>query len=151
MRSVKEFFKSRSLGFYFLAAAVLLALIQLIIYSAAFSDPAFVKYKHWSVILFSVLAMCSGLGLCLTRKTEYFAPLAVFVFELLSFVMFVKYGYMYFSELFFAGVSAEAFAQMNYGYMGSIILYILCWGTSIASFFLRQRKKAQPVKEEATV
>lgn len=141
MKSVKEFFKSRSFGFYFTAGALLLALIQLIIYAAAFSTVDFVKYRHWTVIFCSVLAICAGVGLSCFKWTEHFAPLAVFVLTLASFLMFVKYGYMYFSELFFAGVSAEAVSQMYYGYMGSIVLYIMMWGVSIAALFLRQSKR----------
>ena len=139
--TVKNFFKSRGLGFYFTAGAVLLSLIQLIIYSTAFSTVDFVKYKHWTVIFCSVLAILSGIGLSCTKWTERFAPLAAFVCALASFLMFIRYGYMYFTELFFAGVSAEAISQMYYGYMGSIILYVLIWGVSIAAFFLRQSKR----------
>lgn len=141
MNLVKDFFKSRRIGFYLTVAAVILALVQLIVYAAAFSASDFIRYKHWSVILFSVFAMLFGLGLGLTRWTEPFAPLAVFVFELISFLMFAKYGYMYFSELFFAGVTAEAVSQMYYGYMASIVLYVLIWGVSIAAFFTHQSKK----------
>lgn len=151
MQILKDFFKSRSIGFYFTVIAVLFAVIQLIIYAVAFSAVAFVKYKHWSVILCSVFAIILGLGFSCTRWTQTFAPLAVLVFELLSFLMFVKYGYMYFSELFFAGISATAISQMYYGYMASIIFYVLCWASGIAAMFLRQSKNAKIQKGAETV
>lgn len=143
MQLVKDFFKSRRLGFYFTVAAVLLALIQVIIYAAAFSTIRFVVYKHWSVILFSVFAILAGIGLSCTKWTETFAPVAILVFEVLSFVMFVKFGYMYFSEHFYGGVTLETIFSLHYGYLGSIILYILTWAVCAAAMFMRQSKKVQ--------
>ena len=93
IQKIKDFFKSRWLGFYFTAGAVLLSLIQLIIYSAAFSAVDFVKYKHWTVIFCSALAMIFGIGLSCTRWTEKFAPLAVFVCAPASFLMEVEIRY----------------------------------------------------------
>lgn len=143
MQLVKDFFKSRRLGFYFTVAAVLLALIQVIIYAAAFSTIRFIVYKHWSVILFSVFAILAGIGLSCTKWTETFAPVAILVFEVLSFVMFVKFGYMYFSEHFYGGVTLETIFSLHYGYLGSIILYILTWAVSAAAMFMRQSKQVQ--------
>lgn len=147
MQLVKDFFKSRSIGFYFTLIAIAIAIVQVIIYATAFSGVAFIKYKHWSVILCSVLAIVLGAAMSCTKWTESFAPLVVFIFELLSFLMFIKYGYMYFSELFFAGVTPERISQMYYGYMASIILYVVCWAVSIAAVFMRQSRKSKAVKE----
>ncbi len=135
------FIKTRRTGFYFLIAALILSLTQIIIYNVAFSANDFIQYKHYSVILLAVFAIILGLGLSLFKWTESIAPFVTFFLEVFSFMMFFKYGYMYFSELFFAGVTWQRITEMYYGYMASIILYILIFITSIVSFFSKQSKK----------
>lgn len=136
----KTFITSRSLGFYFLVSALILSLVQIVIYNVAFSANDFIQYKHYSVILCASLAIVCGLLLSLTKWTDSFAAYITFFLELLSFLMFLKYGYMYFSELFFAGVTWTRITQMYYGYMASIILYLIIFVITIASFFMKQRK-----------
>lgn len=136
--TVKYFLITRRLGFYFIVAAVVLALVQVIIYGIAFSELSFTKYRHWSVIFFSVISIISGLGLTVSRWTSPWAAGVMLVMEFLSFLMFFKYGYMYFSELFFAGVTAEVIGEMYYGYMASMILYVLVFIIGIAAVFLKQ-------------
>lgn len=144
VEKAKTFIASRSLGFYFLVSALILSLVQIIIYNVAFSANDFIQYKHYSVILIASIAIVAGLGLSLTRWTDTFAPYVVFFLEFLSFLMFIKYGYMYFSELFFAGITWVRITEMYYGYMASIILYLIIFITTLASFFMKQRK----IKEE---
>lgn len=139
----KEFIKTRGLGFYFLVGAVILSLIQIIIYEVAFSHSDFLRYKHFSVTLLAVLAIIVSLGMTLTKRTKQLAPITMFFMELFSFMMLMKYGYMYFSELFFGGISLEVIGQMYYGYMGSIVLYVLIFIITIAAFFMKQSKNIE--------
>ncbi len=138
------------IGFYFLLGATLLSLIEIIIYEVSFSHVDFVRYKHYSVTLLAVLAIIIGLGLTTTKWTKQLAPITMFLMELFSFMMLLKYGYMYFSELFFGGVTMEVIGQMYYGYMWSIILYILIFILTIAAFFMKQTKeiKGEEVPDE---
>ena len=148
MQYLKDFIKSRGVGFYFTIVSILLMLIQVILYAVSFSNEMFIQYKHWTVIFFMALAIVAGLGLSLTRWTRSFAPLAIFVLELLSFLMFAKYGYWYFTEVFFGGVvNAETIGSMYWGYKSSIVLYVLVLIASGASIFIKQAKNKNIVGE----
>lgn len=148
MEKAKSFITSRSVGFYFLASAMILSLVQIIIYGVAFSANDFIQYKHYSVILIASLAIVVGLALSMTKWTDAIAPYVVFFLEIFSFLMFLKHGYMYFSELFFAGVTWTRITEMYYGYMASIILYLIIFVITIASFFMKQRKEKEERKVE---
>lgn len=140
------YFKTRGVGFYFTAVAVVLSFIQFIIYIAAFTPAAWISYMHWSVVFFAVVAIAGGIVLSLFDKTAGFAPAIVTLAEFLSFLMFMRYGYMYFSQIFFSGVSLTLIFQMYYGYLGSLILYFLTFIIGIAAIFIRQVRK--PIKKD---
>ena len=46
VENAKSFITSRSIGFYFLVSAMILSLVQIIIYDVAFSANDFIQYKH---------------------------------------------------------------------------------------------------------
>ena len=145
---LKNFFKSKALGFYFTAAVVALSLVQLIVYVAAFTPVSWESYMHWTVIFFSVLAILSGIGLALFKITSPWAPAAATLMEFLSFLMFMRYGYMYFSQVFYSGISLSLIFQMYYGYLVSIILYIVIFGLGVAAMSIKQNKPEENTKVE---
>ena len=66
--------------------------------------------------------------------------------------MFMRYGYMYFSQIFFGGISLSLFFQMHFGYLWCILLYVAVFGIGIAGMFLKQSKKeAERQKETVAV
>ena len=83
---IKDFFKTRRIGFYFTVVAVVLALVQLIIYSVAFNDVLYVQYRSTAAIVCSSLAIVLGVLLSCTHWTERCAPAAVALLELLAFL-----------------------------------------------------------------
>lgn len=52
LEKLKNYFKSKALGFYFTAAVVVLSFLQLIVYIAAFTPVSWESYMHWTVIFF---------------------------------------------------------------------------------------------------
>lgn len=140
LEKLKTYFKSKALGFYFTAAVVVLSFVQLIVYVAAFTPVSWESYMHWTVIFFSVLAILSGVGLSVFKITSPWAPAAATLMEFLSFLMFMRYGYMYFSQIFYSGVTLSLIFQMYYGYLVSIILYVVVFGLGIAAMSLKQNK-----------
>ena len=146
LEKLKNYFKSKALGFYFTMAVVVLSFVQLIVYVAAFTPVSWESYMHWTVIFFSVLAIISGIGLSVLKVTSPWAPVAATLMEFLSLLMFVRYGYMYFSQIFFGGFSLALVFQMYYGYLVSLILYVCILGVGTASIFLKQTKRAENCK-----
>lgn len=140
LEKLKNYFKSKALGFYFTAAVTLLSFVQLIIYIAAFTPVSWESYMHWTVIFFSVLAVISGIVLSIFKVTSPWAPAAATLMEFLSFLMFLRYGYMYFSQIFFSGVTLSLIFQMYYGYLVSIIFYVVTLVLGVVAMALKQNK-----------
>lgn len=147
LEKFKDYFKTRDIGFYFTMSVVLLSAVELIIYTVAFSPVTWETYMHWSVIFFIVMAIVLGIGLSIFNVTAPWAPAAATLMEFLSFLMFMRYGYMYFSQIFYSGFSLSLFFQMYYGYLVSIFLYIIMFGLGIASSFLKQYHKVEKTTE----
>lgn len=143
VEKLKEYFKTRGIGFYFTLVVVILSFIGVIIYVVAFNNDTWVSYMHWSVILFLSLSIIFGAGLSIFNVTSSWAPAAATLFNFLSFLMFMRYGYMYFSQIFYSGITISLIFQMYYGYLASLILYILALGLGIAAISLKQYKKVE--------
>lgn len=139
----KNFFKTRSVGFYLTMSAVVLSLIQLIIYAIAFNAELYVQYFSTAAVIWSVLAMVLGIALSCTKWTEQWAPAAVAVCELMAFLFFIKDGYWYFTTQFYAGISMQAIVTTYYGYLWSIGLFVVILLLSVASVYIRQSKKRE--------
>ena len=97
-----------------------------------------------------MIAVVLCVGLACFKYTERFAPVALTVFELISFYMFMLYGYMYFSTLFYNGISAEAISLMHYGYWLSIVLYVLTFASGIVAIYKKQSKEEKTVARGVT-
>lgn len=137
---IKNFFKTRGVGFYLTVAAVILALVQLIIYSVAFNDILYVQYRSTTAIVCSSLAIVLGVLFSCTMWTERCAPAAVALLELLAFLFFIRDGYWYFTTQFFAGVTWTAIVTTYYGYLVSIVMFVVILVLSVASMYIRQSK-----------
>lgn len=137
---VKNFIKTRALGFYFTLAATILAIIQAIIYSIAFNDPLYVQYFSTTALTCSIFAIVLGVILSCTKWTERWAPAAIAALELAAFMMFIRDGYRYFTTQFYGGVTTQAILSTYYGYLYSIVFFIIILGLSVASIYLKQSK-----------
>lgn len=147
--TVKNFFKTRRAGFYFTVAAVILSLIELIIYSMAFNDILYVQYYSTASVTCSVLAIVLGILFSCTKWTERCAPAAVALLELLAFLFFIREGYWYFTTQFYAGISWTAIITMYYGYLVSIVMYVVILIISVASMYMKQSKPCEEQKINA--
>ena len=135
--TVKNFFKTRRAGFYFTVAAVILSLIELIIYSMAFNDILYVQYYSTASVTCSVLAIVLGILFSCTKWTERCAPAAVALLELLAFLFFIREGYWYFTTQFFAGVTWTAILTTYYCYLVSIVMFVVILALSVASMYMK--------------
>ncbi len=148
LEKLKNYFKSKALGFYFTAAVVVLSFLQLIVYIAAFTPVSWESYMPLDGHILFGIGNHIGAGLSVLKMTSPWAPVAATLMEFLSLLMFVRYGYMYFSQIFFGGFSFALVFQMYYGYLVSIILYILILGLGTASIFFKQTKAVENCKTE---
>ena len=97
----------------------------------AFLDPRWQSYFDRSVVILSGLAAFFGLAsvaadaLFRWKAATHFGGGLCLLFAFLSFLMFNRYGYMYYSELFFGGIELRLIFSMYYGYLFSLLIYIV--------------------------
>ena len=143
MDKILNHLKNKKAGYYFVMAISLLSLIQLIIYLVAFLDSQWESYFDISIVIFSSLAFLSGLislvidGIFNIKEATHFGGGLCLLFNFLSFLMFNRYGYMYYSQVFFGGIEFRLIISMYYGYLYSLIIYIIVSGLGIASCFMK--------------
>ena len=143
MTQISNYLKNKKAGYYFLMAISLLSLVQLIIYVNAFLDPQWESYFDSSIVIFSSLAVLFGIGSIVVdvifkvKASTHFGGGLCLLFSFLSFLMFNRYGYMYYSQIFFGGIEFRLILAMYYGYLYSLLLYIVIFGLGIASCFMK--------------
>lgn len=139
MNILKVFFKKKTVGFYLSAAAALLSLATAIVYAAAYGGT---QYMSWTAFALMLAAFVCFIALGIPDVTARFAPVAVGVFGLISFGLYVLATYMYLSEVFYNGVSAAAMAELNPAYVFCLLAIVLIIGLSIAGIFMKQTRGA---------
>ena len=137
MEKLKGYLKNKKLGYYFVMAISLFALVELIIYLNAFLDPQWESYYDSSVVIFSAIAFVVGAAsLCYKNLSRWGAGLSL-LFSFLAFLMFNRYGYWYYSQIFFGGIEFALILQMYYGYLFIILISLVIFGLGIASCFMK--------------
>jgi uncharacterized membrane protein YvlD (DUF360 family) len=148
----KNFFKTRRIGWYLCLCAVPLMLIGNIIYRVSYSDmdmQRFFSVEAYAV-LYAAIVLVSAISLL--EPVEKWAPIAAFALTLCSFCLFVNGTYMYLSSVFFGGVTAEALASLNAGFVATIVFQFLAMIVSLVALFLPHEKKQKTddgIKESA--
>lgn len=141
MANLSSHLKQKKAGYYFVLTTGILALAQLLIYVPAFLDPRWQSYFDKSVVILSGLAAFFGLAsvaadaLFRWKAATHFGGGLCLLFTFLSFLMFNRYGYMYYSELFFGGIELRLIFSMYYGYLFSLLIYIVIFVLGIIACF----------------
>ena len=143
MKSATNPLKTKKPGYYFVLAISLLALAQLVIYLMAFPGTQWEPYYDQSVVLLSGAAALLGIvslaadALFCWKAATHFGGGLCLLLSFLSFLMFNRYGYMYYSELFFGGIEVRLIFSMYYGYLYSLVSYILIFVLGICACFMK--------------
>ena len=137
----KEFFKTRTVGYYIMIATAILALVENIIYVVYYHGIDLLRYYSQTAFILPFFAVVACVALSMFKVTHKWAPLALFGIELCAFVLFIDSTYMYLSSAFYGGISAEAISDLNSGFLACVILYVVILALSIAAVFMKGRKE----------
>lgn len=137
-----QFFKSRGVGFYVSAAGALLALIVSFVYLGGYVSSV---YMSWWVFLLPLLSALGFAAMSAFRLTERLAPVAVALLNFIAFLVFASATYLYLTQVFYAGVSADAFKNMDPCFLVSAIGLLLAFLLGNVGIYL---KPARAVKGE---
>lgn len=133
----KTFYKCP--GFYIAICSILLAVIANCVY-LSFSD-ALLEYVNVSATIPAFLGIFVYAGLLLYKRTSKYSPLVLWVLNLISFLLFILYVYMYFSGVFYNGITAEALSLIDAKVIWSVVLYFLSAVLSNVAIYLKSEKE----------
>lgn len=139
------YLKKRTPGYYVYVGAAMLSLAAAITYIIGFTGESMSKYMSFAVFFLSLAAFLCVAALSVIDVTMPFAPLVGGLLTLASQCACIRTVYMYFTEVFYNGVSAEAIAQIDKSFLWFVILTCIAVIAFIVSCFMAKTK--QEVKE----
>ena len=138
MEIIYNFFKSKRINYYIgLVFAVLMIFIG-VFYAVTYNAETYYNAIVW------VLALIGGLayiGLSIFDITAPFAPILLGLGALGTFTSNIRYCYMYFTNIFFNGVTLKAILDMNITCTLTIVIPLITLVASIVLMYLKQNRK----------
>lgn len=135
MDKIKDFFHSKSYGFYVTLLAVVLSLVTLIVYTSSFGGS---RYMSWAAFVIMIIGMVAGLAMPIFRLDKW-VPAVLLVTNFVSFLLFVYYVYFYVSVVL-VGIQATSFSS---GFIASVVFFALTIVACVADVFCRQTAKTE--------
>lgn len=133
----KEFFKTRSAGFYLFVAVAFLVLIESFVYVGCYSGGTLLRYYSAPAFAVTLVAVIVSLALSLFRWTYKWAPIVLYGLVLCGFGLFIESTYMYLASAFFGGISAEVIFRLHPGFLTCTIFYIVILIAGIVPVFMK--------------
>lgn len=140
MLPLKRFFGSKAAGFYVCLCALLLSLAAAVVYAACYNGT---MYMSWWAFAVPLIAAAGFAGLSLFRATSVCAPAVLGLGDFTAFLLYIRHVYIYLSEVFYAGLSAEAFANIAPEFFACTLLFFAAFVLSVVGVCMRQSKPLQ--------
>ncbi len=144
---MKEFFGSKAVGFYVSAAAELLATVTLVVYALYGTVGGGAQYFSPVALVLLIVGIAAFAGMCIFKVTAPWAGFVQAVFTFVAFLVYIYHCYRYFSEVFYGGITAQAFALMNKYFLAALILFLLTVVVTQVGAQMRQLKKPVAPRE----
>lgn len=129
-----EFFKR--IGFYFSLASVVTLLAAVFSYTFGFTG-VLLEYNSSNVMTIALIGIVLFFGLLIFEPTSNYAPLALWIFVFVALLSYVSNIYMYFTGVFYNGVSLEAFKLIDKTVLVSTILFVVSFVTGNVALYMR--------------
>lgn len=128
-----EFFKR--VGFYFSLASIVSLVAGALSYTFGFTD-TLLEYNADNVLTVALIGIAVFAVLLIIEPVSNYAPVALWATALVTLLTYVSNIYMYFTGVFYNGVSAEAFALIDPIVFVSTILIIVGFVLSNISMYM---------------
>ena len=129
-----EFFKR--VGFYISLVSIASLIAGAVSYTLGFTENL-LEYNASNVLSFSLIAVAAYFVMLIIEPLANYAPVVLFGGVFVSFLMYVNNIYMYFTGIFYNGVSAEAFALIDPIVMISMVCFVVALVASNVAFYFR--------------
>lgn len=129
----------KTVGFYFSVVSMILLILSMVLYKTKFTG---ILSEYYSNVVFipAIIGLVLSVILLIFNKTSKYSPIVLWVCTFISFLLFIQAIYMYFTGVFYNGVTSEAIALINKGVLVSVVFYIITCVISNIAVWLKQSK-----------
>ena len=129
-----EFFKR--IGFYFSVASIVMLVIAMLSYVNGFTD-TLLEYNNNNVLSIGFIGIAIFVVLLLIDFTSNYAPVALWATSFVCLLTYINNLYMYFTGVFYNGVSAEAFGLIDPIVLTSTVMFVASFALSNIAMYMR--------------
>lgn len=129
----------KTVGFYFSVVSMILLILSMVLYKTKFTG-ILSEYYNNVVFIPAIIGLVLSVILLIFNKTSKYSPIVLWVCTFISFLLFIQAIYMYFTGVFYNGVTSEAIALINKGVLVSVVFYIITCVISNIAVWLKQSK-----------
>lgn len=129
----------KTVGFYFSVVSMILLILSMVLYKTKFTG---ILSEYYSNVVFipAIIGLVLSVILLIFNKTSKYSPIVLWVCTFISFLLFIQAIYMYFTGVFYNGVTSEAIALINKGVLVSVVFYLITYVISNIAVWLKQSK-----------
>ena len=129
----------KTVGFYFSVVSMILLILSMVLYKTKFTG-ILSEYYNNVVFIPAIIGLVLSVILLIFNKTSKYSPIVLWVCTFISFLLFIQAIYMYFTGVFYNGVTSEAIALINKGVLVSVVFYLIACVISNVAVWLKQSK-----------
>lgn len=129
----------KTVGFYFSVVSMILLILSMVLYKTKFTG-ILSEYYNNVVFIPAIIGLVLSVILLIFNKTSNYSPIVLWVCTFISFLLFIQAIYMYFTGVFYNGVTSEAIALINKGVLVSVVFYLITCVISNIAVWLKQSK-----------
>lgn len=129
----------KTVGFYFSVVSMILLILSMVLYKTKFTGILSEYYNNVAFIP-AIIGLVLSVILLIFNKTSKYSPIVLWVCTFISFLLFIQAIYMYFTGVFYNGVTSEAIALINKGVLVSVVFYLITCVISNIAVWLKQSK-----------
>lgn len=125
----------KTVGFWLSLISVITLIAAAWSYTNGFTG-TLLEYNSGNVMTVALTGVCAFVLLLLLKSTANYAPLVLWIGSFVSLLAYIENIYMYFTGVFYNGVSAEAFALIDSVVLVSTILFVVSFVTANIAMYM---------------
>lgn len=141
-----KFFKK--VGFYFSLVSVISLVAAALSYINGFTGNL-LEYNGENVMTLALAGIAAFVLLLVFKPTTNYAPLVLWIGSFASLLAYVGNIYMYFTGIFYNGISAEAFGLIDPVVLTSTILFAVSFVTANIAMYMKHSAEEDETDETA--
>lgn len=141
-----KFFKK--VGFYFSLVSVICLIAAAASYTNGFTG-TLLEYNGGNVMTVALVGIAAFVLLLVFKPTTNYAPLVLWGGSFASLLAYINNIYMYFTGIFYNGISAEAFALIDSVVLTSTVLFVISFVTANIAMYMKHSAEEDERDETA--